>query len=133
MTPAPAALPSVAPSVEITFAGEKRILKYGFRAYKALDLNPFDRQSIQAFQDRALALDVAALIIQAGLLHEYYGKGATRKGETPPTIEEVMDELDMFVFTELLPSIQKAMGTDREDPKPMSATEEQKEPDPPSA
>ncbi len=110
--------PTTAPTVEITFAGEKRILKFGFLAYKAMNLNPFDPASIEAFRTRPLSVDVVGEVIHAGLKHEYCGKGATRKGQPEPTVEDVIAELDMFSFVPIWNEIEKAMGTDEdEEPK----------------
>lgn len=104
--------PTVAPVVNIEFAGERRALRFGFLAYKALNLNPFDPASVEAFKGRAMDVDVVASVVRAGLLHEYFGKAATRKGQTPPTVDDVVAELDMFTFVPIWSEIERAMGTD---------------------
>ncbi len=107
--------PTAAPTVPITFDGELRTLKYGFRAYDALGLNPFDPESVKAFSEKPLTVQLAAQLVRAGMLHEYTKRGP-RFGQEPPTVDEVLDVLDFPQFVTMFLDIQKAMGTDEEAP-----------------
>lgn len=120
--------PSVAKTVDITYSGEPRTLKFGLLAFKDLGLNPFDPASIAEFTAQRLDLSVMARLVRAGLLHEYHGKGASRKGQEPPTADDVlvdMENLDEFAAT--FKSINELLG---EDDKNAEATEPA---DPPAA
>jgi hypothetical protein len=90
--------PTVAPTVEITLDGEVRTLKFGLLAFKALGINPFNKESIERFNARKMDLQAVAELIHAGILHEYHGKAATRRGQIPPTPEDLLAdyELDQF-------------------------------------
>lgn len=112
-------LPTAAPTAEVQLGGEARTLKYGFRAYKEIGLNPFDPDSIRAFSEAKPTIDSLAGQIRAGLLHEYV-KGGVREGQTPPTVEEVVDQLDSFNFLAIFEGIKKAMGVDGEKPEEQS-------------
>lgn len=82
--------PSVALTTSITIDGEARTLKYGLLAFKALGLNPFDKDSIDEFGRRTLDLGMMALLIHSGLLHEYHGKAALRRGQVPPSVDDLL-------------------------------------------
>lgn len=105
--------PTAAPTVEIQLGGETRTLRYGFRAYKELGLNPFDPASVKAFAEAAPTIDSVAGYIRAGLLHEHL-KGGPRESQTPPSVDDVIDRLDMFSFVEIFEAVKKAMGVDGE-------------------
>jgi len=107
----PVDTPSVAPVAQITLGGETRTLKYGFRAYKELGINPFDPESVKTFQERPPTIDTVSETIRAGLLHEYV-KGGARAAEKPPSVEELVDLLDMPTFAGIWADMLKAMGAD---------------------
>lgn len=111
-------IPTVAPTIEIEILGEKHVLKFGFRAYQEIGMNPFDPKSIEEFGKTPRTCRDLAAQIRAGMLHEYYGRQATRKGQEPPSVEDVMDELDPISYVDIWQKIQKVMGTDTEAPKP---------------
>jgi hypothetical protein len=92
--------PTAAPTFDIQLGGETRTLQYGFRAFKALKLNPFQPQTLVTFLGADLSsldVDKAAEWIRAGLLWEY-AKGKPRHGETPPEVDELVDDLDLPTF-----------------------------------
>lgn len=113
--------PTVSPTATIILDGEARTLKYGFRAYKALGINPFDPESVAAFRANKLSLDVAAAMIRAGLLHEY-AKNGPRHGQEPPTVDEIIDLLDFVQFAAMFADVQRAMGTDEPTTEPSPET-----------
>lgn len=76
-------------TLPIQFAGEERGLKFGFKAWTELSLNPFKPATIQEYI-AGIDITKAAAWIRAGLLHEY-AKGGTREGQTAPTVDEVQD------------------------------------------
>lgn len=82
--------PSVALTTNVTINGETRTLKYALLAFERLGLNPFQKSSIEAFSLRNLDLGLMALLIHAGLLHEYHGSAAPRRGQIPPTVEDLL-------------------------------------------
>lgn len=112
--------PSVAPIVPITLNGEARKLKYGFRAFKELGLNPFKPDTIISFLGDSLGVDNAVLWVRAGLLHEY-APGGERAGQTPPTADELIDSLDVPQFSRIISDCLEAAGLKAdgaEEPKP---------------
>lgn len=120
--------PSALPTVEIELFGETHTLRYGFRAYQELGLNPYDPASIAEYRDKKFTPLELARQLWAGILHEYHGRRATRKGEKPPTVEDVMDELDPIKYVELWVHIQIAMGVDDESRQAEGEQGEPKEP-----
>lgn len=100
--------PTTAPVIHLTIGGEDRPLKYGFRAFKELSLNPFKPQTIVDFMN-ALDIDKAAEFIRAGLLHEYSKSGA-RVGQQPPSAEDIIDSIDLTDFASILSQITEALG-----------------------
>jgi hypothetical protein len=90
----------------VLIAGEPRTLKYGFRAFKELGVNPFKPQSLIEMLAN-LDIESAVAFLRAGLLHEYYGTVAPRKGEEPPTVEQLIDDVDMESF---INSLREDMG-----------------------
>jgi hypothetical protein len=121
-------IPTVAPTADIVLFGEQHTIKYTFRSYHELGINPFDMESIEAYNAKAKGLAELAETVRAGLLHEYYGRRASRKGEEPPTVDELMDELDPIAYVDIWAAVNKTMGVDKEEKS------EAKEPaDPPSA
>lgn len=116
--------PTVARTVEIKYGGERRVLKFGLLAMKVLGMNPFDPITIEAFRQRQMDLGVASEVIAAGLRHEYYGKGAPRRGQEPPSPDDVladMSEIDEFVGA--FKSIDQLFGEDEDAPKPEANSE----------
>ena len=98
--PAALADPPAAPTFEIELGGETRTLMYGFRAFKALKVNPFKPASLTDFLGADLTnldVDKAAEWVRAGLLWEY-AKGKPRAGQEPPTADELLDDLDLPKF-----------------------------------
>lgn len=119
--------PSVAPIVEIRLGSETRSLRLGFRAFKALGLNPFKPDTIFAyFED--LDPDKAAAFVRAGLLHEY-APGGPRDGQEPPAADELLDVLDVPMFMDIMTRCLEAAGLKPKAPE----GEAQAEPDPPAA
>lgn len=116
--------PTAAPTAEITLGGEVRTLKYGFRAYKELDVNPFEEASMQAFIARPWNIDTAAGLIRAGLLHEY-AKHGPRHGQEPPTVDEIIDCLDMqSLMKSMRPALLAMSGAQNGDvPEPVEKEE----------
>ena len=94
--------PTTAKLIPISLNGEARNLRFGFRAFDALKVNPFEAGSIARALD---PLDVrkAASFVWAGLLHE------KRQGET---VEDIIDALDLEQFMGILAEIRKAGGED---------------------
>jgi hypothetical protein len=130
----PAQQANVAPVIPIRLAGEERTLKYGFRAYKYLGLNPFDEKSLAEFQSREMTIDFLVSYLYAGLLHEHE-KDGPRFDHQPTTEDEILGALDMFTFVDLWLSIQRAMGVDKEagDPGEKQPGGEAKTANPPQA
>jgi hypothetical protein len=120
-------IPSTVPVVEVDLFGEKTPLKYGFRALQEMGLNPYDPKSIAQFNEREKDCRGLAAQVRAGMLHLYFGLNAPRKGQEPPTVDDVMDELDPISYVDIWLKIKAATGTDED------TDEAQKEPDPPSA
>lgn len=85
----------------VMIAGEPRTLKYGFRAFHDLKINPFKPSTLVEFFSN-LDIEPAARFIRAGLLHEYCGKNAPRAGEQPPSVEDIIDDVDMESFIRTL-------------------------------
>ncbi len=91
---------SVVPSFEIQLGAETRTLRYGFRAFKILGLNPFQPKSMMEFLGGSLEnldIDKAALWIQAGLAWEH-AKNQPRHGEELPGLDDLIDVLDLASF-----------------------------------
>jgi hypothetical protein len=126
---------SIVPSFSIDLAGETRALRYGFRAFKELGLNPFQPKTIMDFlgsQLGALDVDKAAAYIRAGLLWEY-AKGQPRAGETPPTVEEMVDMLDLNLFMRTFNQSIEAAGLQVKDGEDGEESDGAETADPPQA
>lgn len=89
--------------MEVVLDGEARTLKYGFRAFHELGINPFKPSTLVEFF-AGLDIEMAAKFVRAGLLHEYRGKNAPRQGQEPPTVDEIIDGLDMAAFMQTMKS-----------------------------
>jgi len=87
-----------APTFQIKLGGETRTLMYGFRAFKALGINPFKPSELRDFYGD-LSVDKAAEWVRAGLLWQY-AKGQELNGQEPPTADDLLDLLDMANFNE---------------------------------
>lgn len=119
--------PTTAHTIEITLDGQPRTLKYGFRAFHELKLNPFKPSTLVEFFTE-LDVESAARFVRAGLLYEYRGKDAPRKGEEPPTTDDIIDGLDMAAFMRTLQEdLPKVTGADS------SEDTTERTPDPPQA
>lgn len=112
--------PTVTPSVTMQLGGEAHELRLGLRALKALGINPFQPGSVQEYLD-SLDIDKAAAIVRACLLHQY-AKGKARQGQEPPSVDEVIDYLDMGLFEGVLGDIIKASGLAGESDAPSTDT-----------
>lgn len=91
---------SAVPSFDIQLGTETRTLRYGFRAFKTLGLNPFQPKAMVEFLGKDLGnldIDKAAAWLRAGLLWEY-AKDQPRHGQEPPAVDDLIDLLDMASF-----------------------------------
>lgn len=118
--------PDLAPGVEIQLFGETHILKYGFRAFHELGVNPFDADAVKAFEEAPKSCMDLAKQVHAGTAHEYSGRNAARKGQPRPTIDDVLDELDPTSYVEILLALARVKGL-------KSESEAEADADPPKA
>lgn len=110
--------PSVALTTTITLDGEERVLKYGLLAFKALGLNPFDPASVVQFNARPLDLGMVSELIHAGLLHDYHGRAATRRGQKPPTPDDLLADYELDPFIEACKGILTLLKADADEALP---------------
>ncbi len=115
--------PDVAPTVDIVLGGKARKLKYAFRAYRAMGVNPFDPESLKAYQDAPMDIERATLMIYAGLLHEcpkcgcdewIKGRKCAKCGSPELDIEAVEGWLDLPTYARILGEINKVTGAVQE-------------------
>lgn len=88
--------------------GERRELRLGLRAFKAMGVNPFKATELNEFVD-GMTVDRAAIFVRACLLHEY-AKTGPKFGEVPPTEDEIIDMLDMAIFEGAMRGLIEAAG-----------------------
>jgi hypothetical protein len=91
---------SLVPSFQIQLGKELRTLRYAFRAFKLMGLNPFQPKSMADFLGANLEnldVDKAAAWIRAGLAWEY-AKDQPRYGQEMPTVDELIDLIDIASF-----------------------------------
>jgi hypothetical protein len=109
--------PSVAPIVPISLGGEARGLKFGFRAFRYLQVNPFNPDEINGYFGGAWSPEKVCHIIIAGLLHEY-AKNGPREGQKPPEDDDLIDILDLQQCPALIKAVNEALEGDDESDKP---------------
>lgn len=97
-----------APTFQVEINGEKRKLQYGFRAFRALGLNPFRPADLAKF-GQELDIETALLWIRAGMLWEYAPNGP-RFGEEPPEAEWLIDYIDLPKFLAAFEDAVEAAG-----------------------
>ncbi len=117
---------TAAPTFTIQLGAESRTLMYGFRAFKALGLNPFKPGELGRYATE-LDIDGAAAWVRAGLLWEY-SKGQRRFGEEPPAADDLVDLLDFPKFMTTFDRSIEAAGL-----KPKEGEEAGEPQDPPAA
>lgn len=100
----PTPQPTSAPIVEVELGGKKRKILMGFRAYKKLELNPFKNDEIKNFMT-GLDIDKAAAFVQAGMENA----ALVLQTEAAPTIEEVIDMLDVYSFNAVMMAINSSV------------------------
>lgn len=79
---------------------ETRTLRYGFRAFKLLGLNPFQPKAMKEFLGVNLEnfdIDKAVKWIRAGMAWEY-AKDQPRYGQEMPIADDLIDLMDMSSF-----------------------------------
>ena len=91
--------PSAAPTVPIELGGKTRHLKYDFRAFKALNVNPFNADAMRNYM-AGMTIDGVVEFAIAGLRHE-------EPGLEP---EKVIDWFDMVVFGRFMEAATLAIG-----------------------
>lgn len=102
---------TAAPTFQMKLGKETRTLMYGFRAFKALGVNPFQRDGLKQFAAQ-IDIDKAAEWVRAGLLWEY-AKGQDRHGQEPPTADDLVDLLDLNTFMATFDLSMNAAGLDK--------------------
>jgi hypothetical protein len=123
---------SAVPFFSITLGSETRTLRYGFRAFKILNLSPFRPSEVMGYLGTnldALDVDKAAAWVRAGLAWEY-AKDQPRYGQELPTVDELVDLLDLQKFMDTFSSSLEVAGLK---PDPDSGAEAEPQADPPPA
>lgn len=105
--------PAVAKDIVIDLNGEDRNLRLRFSAWESLGVNPMDAKSLSSFLDN-MSPEKAARLVQAGLAHEYRANGM-RAGQTPWTVEELLDLIDVPMYVALTEEIMRAFGFEKKD------------------
>lgn len=121
---------SAVPSFELRLGAETRTLRYGFRAFKLLGLNPFQPKSMVAYLGADMEnmdIDKAAAWIRAGLAWEY-AKDQPRHGQELPDVDDLIDLIDIATFMQTFGLSLEVAGLKSDGEEPANA-----DPDPPTA
>ena len=112
-----------APTIQL--GEETYVMRFGVRALHELGVNPFqpakDEHGNVLFNDKGqpksavgvfldeMTIKRAAEIVRACILHEFSKRGP-RHGQEPPTVEDIIDDLDFAFFEGTIGKLLEASG-----------------------
>ncbi len=116
--------PTAAKIFDVEIDGKVRKFYLGFRAYKKLNINPFDVGSLSGFF-KDLDIDKAVAVLEAGF------ENAARKlglEDNAANADELLDHLDPLLFASIVNTIKEAAGDDGEPDKEEDQAEDPTKP-----